>query len=222
MNAYDPQNGFQIVHHVVINDNKTTCNLHTKDFPPGTAYSRNWESVTCEDCKKAGSGREKILDSEKGNCTAYLDLPDGRRYCHIDSNHEGLHYDNNYDQAFGVVVDDKSFSPGGLGRQVPTTEQSGRVAQLANRWFNEFRRKSEDYQTSTGNVSENFGLMGQYMKLTDKIHKLRRPMWDNEILRQATPESLPEFNFESTEEILRDIIGHCFLALDFMEQRDER
>ncbi|AWY06166.1 hypothetical protein PBI_SUZY_61 [Gordonia phage Suzy] len=117
----------------------------------------------------------------------------------------------------------------------PATEQGERVGVLMSEWWDEFVRKNADYQTSTGNVSENFGLMGQYMKLTDKIHKLRRPMWDAEISEawyQANKEMIArlgievsdrqeQFNFEGAEEILRDLIGHAFLALDFIRQQKE-
>ena len=162
------------------------------------------------------------------SCSAYLDLPSGRWHCHIDANHEGLHYNSNYNQAFGFVAERRKGPKdegevGNLRQYAVETIQAHRVMTLVDGWFNEFLKKNQDYQTSTGNVSENFGLMGQYMKLTDKIHKLRTPMWDDEILRQAGKEGVvKELNFEGAEEILRDIIGHCFLALDFMEQRDER
>lgn len=109
----------------------------------------------------------------------------------------------------------------------PKTEQAKRVMELMWVWWEEFEAKNRDYQTSTGNVSENFGLMGQYMKLTDKIHKLRKSMWDAEVIKEAMgqglsnpkPDVTTPFQFEGTEEILRDIIGHCFLALDFIEQK---
>ena len=91
-------------------------------------------------------------------------------------------------------------------------------------WFEEFCLKSQDYETSDGNVSESFALMGQYMKLTDKIRKLKRKMWDEQVIEEAVrigameQLDLDEYNFEGPEEILRDIIGHCFLALDFLQQ----
>ncbi|UVK63868.1 hypothetical protein SEA_LILYPAD_64 [Gordonia phage LilyPad] len=109
----------------------------------------------------------------------------------------------------------------------PATKQGERVGVLMAEWWDEFVKKNADYQTSTGNVSENFGLMGQYMKLTDKIHKLRKSMWDAEVIKEAMGQGLSNpktdvttpFQFEGTEEILRDIIGHCFLALDILEQK---
>ena len=214
MNAYDPQNEVTLVHHVAINDNKTTCNLLTKDLDGSTIYSRNWGNVTCDDCKKAGHWK----NGSRSTCSAYLDEPGGRMHCVNQSGHEGPHWSSDAQASFGVFP-----KPSTDGSRVVPTDQAKRVHHLMSIWFDEFLKKNQDYQTSTGNVSENFGLMGQYMKLTDKIHKLRTPMWDDEILRQAGKEGIvKELNFEGAEEILRDIIGHCFLALDFMEQRDER
>lgn len=130
-----------------------------------------------------------------------------------------------------MKITDGDFSAhqqGNLRQTKRPTPQSDRIMHLVDEWFSEFCEKSSDYQTSTGNVSENFGLMGQYMKLTDKIHKLRKPMWDDEVIEEigrlghdlpADVVKRPDFHFESTEEILRDIIGHCFLALDFIEQK---
>ena len=119
------------------------------------------------------------------------------------------------------------------GGESITTEQQKRIHEEMFVWWKEFLRKNQDYQTSIGNVSENFGLMGQYMKLTDKIHKLRRFMWDAEVIRQAVEMTgskpndmklIEEFayNFEGAEEQLRDIIGHAFLALDFINERNKK
>lgn len=121
----------------------------------------------------------------------------------------------------------------GSGCVYPITEQQRRIHEEMFVWWEEFMRKSQDYQTSSGNVSENFNLMGQYMKLTDKIHKLRRFMWEMEIVREAVQitgtkpndtKLLEEFsyNFEGAEEQLRDIIGHAFLALDFINERKNK
>lgn len=120
-----------------------------------------------------------------------------------------------------------SARPEFFEKNFPETEQAKRVYELMFTWWEEFVKKSADYQTSSGNVSENFGLMGQYMKLTDKIHKLRKSMWDAEVVKEAMgqglsnpkPDVTAPFQFEGTEEILRDVIGHCFLALDFIAEQ---
>ncbi len=96
-----------------------------------------------------------------------------------------------------------------------------------------FRRKSKDYTNSNGQVFEDSGLLGQYMKLSDKIKKLKKPMWDAEIVRQA--ELLSEdtegfrdsfstanfdLGFEGAEEIMMDIMGHCILAISILRKRE--
>lgn len=119
--------------------------------------------------------------------------------------------------------------PGNLRQHKRPTPQADRIMYLVDEWFAEFVKKNSDYQTSSGNVSENFGLMGQYMKLNDKIHKLRKSMWDAEVVKEAMgqglsnpkPDVTAPFQFEGTEEILRDIIGHCFLALDFIAEENK-
>ena len=96
------------------------------------------------------------------------------------------------------------------------TPQAIAVVKLLGTWFDQFQRKSQDYQNSGGNVSQNFGVLGQYMKLADKILKLRRPLWDE---RVGPPSSITtSFNFESTQEILDDIIGHAFLLKIMLEE----
>lgn len=97
-----------------------------------------------------------------------------------------------------------------------------------------FERKSKDYTNSGGQVFEDSGLMGQFMKMRDKISKLKKPLWDREIRRQAaemagrtdprfTAET-PHLNleFEGPEEIIMDLIGHCLLAISVLRERDRR
>lgn len=100
------------------------------------------------------------------------------------------------------------------------TEQADLVMRMLEPWARQFVKKSEDYNNSGGAVSDNFGLMGQFMKLTDKIHKLRKPMWDDEINRRAGV-PVDKLHFESAEEILDDIIGHAMLAKLELKQRRE-
>ena len=100
------------------------------------------------------------------------------------------------------------------------TEQADLVMRMLEPWARQFVKKSEDYNNSGGAVSDNFGLMGQFMKLTDKIHKLRKPMWDDEINRRAGV-PVDKLHFESAEEILDDIIGHAMLAKLEIKSRRE-
>lgn len=100
----------------------------------------------------------------------------------------------------------------------PVSEQAMEVIDLMLEWVHQFNLKNQDYTNSDGNVADNFGVMGQFMKLKDKIHKLKKPLWDNQILIQAGllspkgPIRPQDMNFEDAEEILDDIIGHALLA----------
>lgn len=105
--------------------------------------------------------------------------------------------------------------------EVPApSEQADAVFRMIHPWVGQFARKNQDYTNSGGAVSDNFGIMGQFMKLTDKIHKLRKPMWDIR-LRGAT-EHEDDLNYESADEILDDIIGHAFLAKLYLAQEREK
>lgn len=95
-----------------------------------------------------------------------------------------------------------------------------------------FSAKSKDYTNSNGAVFEDSGLMGQHLKLTDKVKKLRKTMWDAEILREAEglmggsyvvseAREWLGLRFEDTEEILMDIVGHCALAISILRSRAE-
>lgn len=98
-----------------------------------------------------------------------------------------------------------------------------------------FFLKSEDYTNSGGQSFEDAGLLGQYMKLRDKINKLRKPMRDAEIVNEALKLGLANkevedaavklsspLQFEGTEEILMDIIGHCVLSIGILRKREGR
>lgn len=65
-------------------------------------------------------------------------------------------------------------------------------------WQNEFLRKNADY----GETSDLLGAKGQFGEIWRKVGKLKRAMWDGAAME-----------FEGIDEILRDIIGHCALAL---------
>ena len=90
-----------------------------------------------------------------------------------------------------------------------------------------FSVKSKDYTNSNGAVFEDSGLIGQHLKLTDKVKKLRKTMWDSEIVREAqalgatvADDNPIALEFEGTEEILMDIIGHCALAISIVRRRE--
>jgi hypothetical protein len=72
-----------------------------------------------------------------------------------------------------------------------------RSAKLVD-WCMQFIKKQMDY----GDSANDLGMEGQYAELHRKIGKLRRAMW----------EGFPLVN-EGLEEVLMDLVGHCFLAM---------
>lgn len=65
-------------------------------------------------------------------------------------------------------------------------------------WLDEFIMKNSDY----GNTFALLGSKGQFGDIWRKVNKLKRSMWDG-----------IDMNYEGTDEMLRDLIGHCALAL---------
>lgn len=65
-----------------------------------------------------------------------------------------------------------------------------------------FVRKNADY----GGTAHFLGAKGQFADINPKFWKLKRALWDGEKLVG-----------ESIEEILDDLIGHCLLALYFLD-----
>lgn len=114
----------------------------------------------------------------------------------------------------------------------PSNAKSVEYAGILGDAWELFERKSKDYTNSGGQVFEDSGLMGQFMKMRDKISKLKKPLWDAEILRLAEEHlggshivgSAREelgLEFENAEEILMDLIGHSLLAISVLRKRDE-
>lgn len=65
-------------------------------------------------------------------------------------------------------------------------------------WAMDFIKKQMDY----GDGANDLGLEGQYAELHRKITKLRRAMWEG-----------VELVNEPLNEVLGDLVGHCFLAM---------
>jgi hypothetical protein len=76
-------------------------------------------------------------------------------------------------------------------------------------WIKLFLNKNGEYQTGDTGDNEDMdaGLPGQYSDMYRKLKKLRRPMLLGDDSGLIT---------EQPEEILFDLIGHCFLSLDML------
>lgn len=70
-----------------------------------------------------------------------------------------------------------------------------------------FVSKNADYGDDTANF---LGARGQFADINPKFWKLKRALWDGKPLLG-----------ESVHEILSDLIGHCLLALYFLENESE-
>lgn len=79
------------------------------------------------------------------------------------------------------------------------------LGEIVPEWATQFERKAQDY----GDGHEFLGVRGQFSDMNRKFQKLKRFMWDD-----PTAEPVGE----SLEEILFDMIGHCFLTIDLLRQ----
>ena len=68
-----------------------------------------------------------------------------------------------------------------------------------------FLSKNRDY----GDTSIDLGIKGQYAEIHRKVGKLKQSMWLDK-----------ELSYEQTDEILKDLIGHCLLSLYFLDLQD--
>lgn len=77
-------------------------------------------------------------------------------------------------------------------------------------WIAQFKTKNADYQNSQFSTADLLGAKGQFAELWRKIGKLYGPMWEGKKLTHEQP-----------IEILQDLIGHCFLAIDYLTEEIE-
>jgi hypothetical protein len=74
---------------------------------------------------------------------------------------------------------------------------------LVDEWINTFKQKRQDYQ----DAHRELGVKAQFVDINRKVVKLRRSMWEGH-----------ELVGEQPREILMDLIGHCFLAIDLLDE----
>lgn len=68
---------------------------------------------------------------------------------------------------------------------------------------------AEGYAEYGPGAADALGLAGQWGDLHRKVMKLKRPFWNGEVAALTR---------ESSRDILRDIIGHCLLALVMLDE----
>lgn len=104
------------------------------------------------------------------------------------------------------------------GDGVEINGQSGDSLELLNiatrlmpEWLRLFANKNADYGSESAKI---LGVRGQYADINRKMLKLKRSLWDGEQLQ-----------FEDSDEVIMDLIGHLFLTLHmirFKEETDRR
>ncbi len=90
--------------------------------------------------------------------------------------------------------------------------QAGRIA---NQYLPEWRRLYLAKAAEYGEHADGLGLMGQYAEIHRKIGKLKKVMWDQQIAWKAG-QPVDGLAFEKIDEVIFDMIGHLFLALDYI------
>lgn len=83
-------------------------------------------------------------------------------------------------------------------------EREARWAQIMDEAFELFIRKSRDY----GKTGDSLGARGQFADMWRKFGKIKHQVWDH-------PEKV--VHFEGVKEILKDLIGHSILFLDYLK-----
>ena len=73
-------------------------------------------------------------------------------------------------------------------------------------WLDLFQMKSREY----GEAAHDLGPKAQFVDMSRKFVKLRRAMWEGQ-----------ELTTEGVDEILLDLIGHCFLTLEMRRRAGE-
>lgn len=108
------------------------------------------------------------------------------------------------------------------------------ISELIGEFIDLFAAKQKDYrQANEDQVADEWGVLAQFMKMNDKIKKLRRHLYEAEMINKLEkmgfdvspreedqPDPRDEFQFEGTREILMDLIGHAFLTLRYLDERE--
>lgn len=81
---------------------------------------------------------------------------------------------------------------------------AGRIMEsILPRWRIRFLEKNAGY----GDMHQELGPRAQFVDINRKAGKLRRALWEGD-----------DIGDEDVQEVAMDIIGHCFLLLDLLDQ----
>lgn len=90
------------------------------------------------------------------------------------------------------------------GRTYPTPEAERIFTMFLPAWQAHFLRKNAGYR----GMHKDLGTRAQYVDLHRKVGKVRLALW----------EGVEDIGPETLEEVLFDLIGHCFLTLDLLDE----
>lgn len=82
------------------------------------------------------------------------------------------------------------------------------ISELIPAFVDRFIGKSVQYGPNNANT---LGPAGQFSDIWRKVGPLRRALWEGETLYQEGP-----------DEICMDLIGHCFLTVDMLNEKVDR
>lgn len=86
----------------------------------------------------------------------------------------------------------------------PSEDASNVLGGLLHIWVKQFMSKNADYADDDLHTADLLGSMGQFAEIWRKVGKLYLGMWKKK-----------ELKHEGIVEILYDLIGHCFLAINY-------
>jgi hypothetical protein len=96
----------------------------------------------------------------------------------------------------------------------PSTKQAARIlTEILPGAISLFLAKNKDYAIDGIDIAETLGVRGQWSDMYRKIAKLKQSMWDQ------NGEGL---QFETAEEVVQDLIGHCLLTLLFLKDEETK
>lgn len=84
---------------------------------------------------------------------------------------------------------------------------SGSYRRIVDHHIGEFTERFASKAVDYGDGADSLGIRGQYADIHRKFTKLRKSMWDGE-----------ELLHEQLDEIMFDLIGHCFLTIDLLNR----
>ena len=102
----------------------------------------------------------------------------------------------------------------GSGKQSPFLANDEYPTAVARRIFEkifpDWKAKFLEKNAGYGEGHQRLGIKAQYVDIDRKVWKLRRALWEGEPIGPENP-----------EEVIMDLIGHCFLTLDLLNGKDD-